>query len=283
MDWNNLKVALAISRTGSLTRAAQVLGVDTSTAGRRLSSLEADLGVPLFVRTKAGFALTDAGQSAIDRVMVVQNQISSLVDEVTESKEGPVGTVRLIANCWIIKRLTETAVSDFLQTNPLIDLRTLTRPPDNLVRSGASLSLWFETEPKDGAFTIALGKIPYAVYRSREAEHDVEGWVAFQDELSTFPLLERANRRLRQRSKDMRFTASDAQILMTAVGVGLGNGLLPMCIAGQDERLVRVSNGDPELERTLYIHAYHDTVQTLRIQATIKWLRESFERVFRAA
>ena len=62
MDWNNLKVALTISRTGSLTRAAQVLGIDTSTAGRRLSTLEADPGVPLFVRTKAGFALTDAGE-----------------------------------------------------------------------------------------------------------------------------------------------------------------------------------------------------------------------------
>jgi len=37
VDWDNLKVALAISRTGSLTQAAQMLGIDQSTAGRRLS------------------------------------------------------------------------------------------------------------------------------------------------------------------------------------------------------------------------------------------------------
>ncbi len=281
MDWNNLKVALAISRTGSLTRAAQVLGVDTSTAGRRLSTLEADLGVPLFVRTKAGFALTDAGESAINRVMVVQNQISSLVDDVTESNDGPVGTVRLFATGWVIKRLTQTTLASFLQENPQIDLRTLTRPPDNMVRGDASLSLWFETEPRDGAFTIALGKIPYAVYRARNLEHDPQNWVAFQDELSTCPLLERANRRLRQKEKTLRFTATDADILMAAIKEGLGQGLLPMCIAEADAELVRVNPGEPDLERVIYAHAYHDTVQTLRIQSTIRWLRESFDRVFR--
>src|SRR3546814_11953315 len=42
MDWDNLKVALAISRTGSLTQAAQMLGIDQSTAGPRLSALEGD-------------------------------------------------------------------------------------------------------------------------------------------------------------------------------------------------------------------------------------------------
>lgn len=67
MDWDNLKVALAFSRTGSLTQASQVLGIDQSTAGRRLGALEADLGAILFVRSKTGFSLTDAGEAAVAR------------------------------------------------------------------------------------------------------------------------------------------------------------------------------------------------------------------------
>ncbi|WP_282605437.1 LysR family transcriptional regulator [Pelagibius sp. Alg239-R121] len=280
MDWNNLKVALAIGQTGSLTRAAQVLGVDTSTAGRRLSALEADLGVMLFVRTKAGFAMTDAGAVAIKRAVDVQNRIEQLIDEVTEPADGPIGTIRLASNTWIVDRLAQTAVPSFLETHPMIDLCTTVRPADSLAQGGVSLSLWFETEPKDGAFKISLGKVPYAIYRSRKAEGGKPGWVAFHDEKMTTPLIERANRRLKKRDEPLRFTSTDAGVLLSAVSAGLGKGLLPMCLAEDDERVVRVSAGEPVLERVLYVHAYHDTVQTRRVQAAIKWLRESFDAVF---
>lgn len=280
MDWNNLKVALAISQTGSLTQAAQVLGVDTSTAGRRLAALEADLGVMLFVRTKAGFALTDAGEALINRAIDVQSRIELLVDEATESDAGPSGTIRLSGNIWILNRLTQTTLSSFLAAHPQIDLRTTARVPESRLRGGVSLSLWFELEPKDGAFKIALGKVPHAVYRAKTAKDDQSAWVAFYDEATASPLIERANRRLMGKDEPLRFTATDAGVLQNAIAAGLGRGILPMCLAEADERLARISGETPALERVLYLHAHHDTVQTQRVQSTIKWLRDCFEEVF---
>ena len=247
MDWNNLKVALAISQMGSLTQAAQVLGVDTSTAGRRVAALEADLGVTLFVRTKAGFALTDAGEALINRASDVQSRIELLMDEVMESDSGPVGTIRLSGNIWVINRLTQTTLSSFLAAHPQIDLRTTGRAPESRLRGGVSLSLWFELEPKDGAFKIALGKVPHAIYRSRVAEDDPPAWVSFYDEAAESPLIERANRRLRGKDEPLRFTATDAGVLQNAIAAGLGRGILPMCLAEADERLLRLSGETPSL------------------------------------
>ena len=63
LDWDDLRFFLAVSRHGSLTAAAKDLRVAQSTVGRRLASLEANLGVRLLQRTPDGYLLTVAGES----------------------------------------------------------------------------------------------------------------------------------------------------------------------------------------------------------------------------
>ncbi|NIA69585.1 LysR family transcriptional regulator [Pelagibius litoralis] len=283
MDWDNLKVALAISRLGSLTQAAQALGIDQSTAGRRLSALEGDLGVILFVRSKTGFALTDAGETAIKQAVEVERRIERLMDEVTPSDEGPVGFVRLLGNAWTMDRLARTVMAPFMAAHPRLDLRIMTLTPRSRVRGEASLSLWFEVEPRDGEFAVKLGEVPYAVYRSRDSEAADLGWITFYDEDALRPSIASVHRRLRTRGDRQRVTATDAGIMLSAIRSGVGKGLLPMCIAEEDEQLVRTKEGEPEFVRTLHLHAHPDTIEAARVQATIRWLRESFPAVFQPA
>lgn len=280
MDWDNLKVALAISRTGSLTQAAQMLGIDQSTAGRRLSALEGDLGIILFVRSKTGFALTDAGEAAIGQAVEVERRIERLKEAVLPPKEGPAGIVRLLGNAWTLDRLARTVMAPFLAAHPRLDLRIVTLTPRSPIRGDASLSLWFEAEPRESEFAIELGEVPYAVYRARDARPEGLGWVAFHDEDATRPAIAGAHKRLRSRDEPLRVTATDAGIMHAAVAAGIGKALLPMCLGEEDPRLVRIQAGAPEFLRTLHLHAHPDTVSAQRIQATIRWLRESFKAVF---
>jgi DNA-binding transcriptional LysR family regulator len=53
-DWNELQFVLAVARSSALTAAAKLLGIDHSTAFRRLNGLEARLGVRLFERLPGG-------------------------------------------------------------------------------------------------------------------------------------------------------------------------------------------------------------------------------------
>ena len=75
LDWDDLRFFLAIARHGSLTAAARDLRVAQSTVGRRLSSLEASLGVRLLHRTPEGYTLTLAGQDVLNQAERVEVEV----------------------------------------------------------------------------------------------------------------------------------------------------------------------------------------------------------------
>lgn len=58
MSWDDLRVLLAIHRSGSLLGASRLLGMSTSTTGRRVDMLEAAAGAKLVHRTQTGTELT---------------------------------------------------------------------------------------------------------------------------------------------------------------------------------------------------------------------------------
>ncbi|MCB1328936.1 MAG: LysR family transcriptional regulator, partial [Maritimibacter sp.] len=74
-DWDDLKVFLAVARGESLSAAAKVLKRDPATVGRRVARLEEALGAALFVRTPAGYGLTEAGGRLIDHAERVEQAI----------------------------------------------------------------------------------------------------------------------------------------------------------------------------------------------------------------
>lgn len=280
LGWDNLKVLLAISRLGSLTAAAQVLNIDQSTASRKLSALEGELGAILFVRSKAGFALTEAGEAAVQHATEMEANANAMIDELSKSGQGAVGTVRLLGNAWTLDRLCNLALPSFLDSHPRLDVRAITLSPRIQTRGEASVSLWFEVQPRDGEFSIELGSIPYAIYRSKSASPSISSWVIFYDEDATRPAISRVAHTLRTTGEKVRMTATDANVLVSAVAGGIGKGLLPMCLAEEHDQLVRVGTGAPEFTRTLRMHVHPDIFETRRVQETINWLKAEFPKVF---
>lgn len=62
LDLDTLEVLVRVAETGSLTRAAEVLGVTQQAVSARLRAAEQATGQPLAHRTASGTALTDAGR-----------------------------------------------------------------------------------------------------------------------------------------------------------------------------------------------------------------------------
>ena len=83
-DWNEPRLVLAVQRAGSLKAAASALGIDHSTAFRRLNSLEKELGVRLFERlpggsyqaTPAGERMAAAGERMEDETLALDRHIA---------------------------------------------------------------------------------------------------------------------------------------------------------------------------------------------------------------
>ena len=154
---------MAVGRTGSLTRAALQLGVNQSTATRRLVALEAEVGTTLFVRNQAGMTLTEAGRSVMVHASAVERRVDQLKDQISEKSDGPSGVVYLRGNAWTILQLVQEKLSDFMASYPDVELRTISHYSNQQVHQSASVSMWFERNPTAMEFPIKLGTIPYAV------------------------------------------------------------------------------------------------------------------------
>lgn len=72
-DWNDLRFFLEVARTGSVSAAAQRLGVNHSTVSRRISSLEEEQGVRLFDRVQSGYLLTEAAEPIYQKALEIES------------------------------------------------------------------------------------------------------------------------------------------------------------------------------------------------------------------
>jgi DNA-binding transcriptional LysR family regulator len=66
LNWDDLKIALAIARHGSLNAAARALGTTQPTVSRRLGGLERRIGVKLFERAASGLSPTALSAALVE-------------------------------------------------------------------------------------------------------------------------------------------------------------------------------------------------------------------------
>lgn len=279
-NWDDLKVVLAVSRTGSLTLAAEALGVDQSTCSRRLSAIEAGLGTILFLRARTGLSITEAGETVVARAIEIERRMARMHEELSRGPDGPIGVVRVVGNPWTLERLAGPPAMRLLSAHPKLELRLIPYHPRASFRADPTMGLWFEQQPRDGEFAIKLGEVAYAFYAPRGGDAATLPWVSFADEDTPQLAHVRTLERVRRKGERVRLGSGDNRVLMAAIAAGVGKGLLPMCLAAGHPGLARLDGGSPELIRSLHLHLHPDTVQTKRVQVATRWLRETFEETF---
>ncbi|WMS42661.1 LysR family transcriptional regulator [Acuticoccus sp. MNP-M23] len=279
MTWDDLRVALAVGRAGSIARASEALSVDPATVSRRINALEQALGSILFTRNKAGMVPTDAGGAMLSRAAEIEHRTFLLEEEIAALGTAS-GAVRVAGHVWAIAQIAAVGAPLLKAAHPGISLRLIAaRPPIDLPTGLPTVSLWFETPPRENEFCITLGDAPYAVYARSDicaesapmlCHRNEDGparapdrWESGQDCDAASPL-----------------SATDSMILREAVRAGLGKGLLPMCLAAGDPTLRRVGSGGPELVRSLQLHVHPDIVQLTRVRNLIDTFRMHFNAIF---
>ena len=277
MDWSHLKVALAVSRGGTLTRAAQLLGMDQTTAGRRLNALEDQLGVRLFVRAKSGFLATEQGQIILERALKVEAEIDRMGEDIAASHAGAVGVVRLMANNWILERLAEGVMPKLAASHPKLEMVLSGRLPPAPLHGEATLSFWFDAAPDASEAALPFCRVPYAVYRARHTYVDPDDWVLFRDDDAHGPSFSRQVQKRLGAAARVRLTATDANILRNAARSGIGQALLPICVGRIDPSLEAVDTDLKATERVLHLHVNPDAAEAKRVQIVVNAIAAGIE------
>lgn len=87
-DTRLLRYFAAVAEEGNITRAAERLFVSQPALTKQIRQLESRLGVPLFSRSRAGMALTPAGQALAGRVPAVLAGWDEAVRETRHARPG---------------------------------------------------------------------------------------------------------------------------------------------------------------------------------------------------
>lgn len=95
MNWDDVKIFLAVARRQKLSLASTELKLDITTVSRRIKRLENDLGQTLFERLRSGHVLTANGE----KLFITAQQIETNFDGVNRtnhtSSQTPSGTIRI--------------------------------------------------------------------------------------------------------------------------------------------------------------------------------------------
>ena len=120
-----MSVLLAVSEAGSISAASRKLKVPLATISRKVSELEAHLGVRLLMRSNRQIALTDAGQSFVAASRRILRELGDAEREVSGEQKVLKGELVLSAPIALGRFYLLPVVIDFLRDHPSMDVRMM--------------------------------------------------------------------------------------------------------------------------------------------------------------
>jgi DNA-binding transcriptional LysR family regulator len=290
----NIKKYEVFSRTaelGSLTRAAESLGLTQSAVSHIIAGLEEDFGFPLLVRSRLGARLTSDGE----RVMPLIRNILSDNEELEQTAEAirgldtgsvSIGTFTSVAVHWL-----PGMIKEFQLDYPRVEFKLSNGDYYDVDRwlSEGSVDIGFITLPTDlkcECVPLLKDRI-LAVLPPDRSLCGLERFPLKDMENEPFiSLMEGSDNDVRRAldmvgiSPDVKFTTKDDYAIIAMVEQGLGVSILPELLLEGRRNNVQVLELDPPVSRTIALAfpaAYSAGPATRRFAEYVsKWVKEHY-------
>lgn len=279
MEWSDLKVFLAIARTGTLAAAARSVGQTQPTMGRRLRTLEAAVGHILFQRTGDGLVLTDEGGAVLAHAERMEQEALAF-QRVLLGKEARLeGMLRLSSSDWFGTYMLAPVLAEFGQRNPGVCVELLTDARlFSLPRREADMV--FRIKPFDEPEVVSrrLLHISYAVYAPVGFEvadildDDRVRTVTMDIAFSQMPDAVWLKQMLPKASVAFRSNNREVQARLCADGAGLA--VLPRPLGDATFGIVPVDLGEAPPGRDTFVGYHKDLKRLARMRALLDLIVE---------
>lgn len=282
IDWNDLRVFLAVLRAGSLRGAARRLELNHATVNRRLTALEAGFGSKLFDRTRAGFVPTQAGEELLAAAELVEDELFRVEQTIAGRDANLSGEVKVSLPYAIIRGLLADDLCRFSRQYPDIHLEIdLTDDFTDLARLEADVSIRMAYEVTDDVVGRRLVQYAKTIYAAPQVAqrldprtgtlqgdeiwigwHGAEGNNAWTRGTPYSSVLAR---------HDMPHHA--AQIELARGGMGLT--MLPCFLGDREPGLRRVPGAEVVPDRSIWLLLRPGLRRTARVRAFVDFIADA--------
>ena len=281
--WDEIRTAYQVARLGTVSGAAEVLGVHHATVIRHIDALEKRLGSKLFQRHARGYTPTEAGQELLKVAQTTEEQFSQLVSRIKGHGETVSGELVVTTISGISALLTPVFLA-FQEAHPAVTIRFITDmrifrldygEAHVAIRAGGA-----PQEPDNVVQPLVRMKAGLYASKSYIAKHgqptgpqDFAGhrFIGSDTMESRAPFY----RWLRDHvpPEAITYRQSDPAANLDAVLGGLGLGFVPVQAAREHENLVEIMPALPEWDAPLWIVTHVDLHRSLKVQSFLTMLK----------
>ncbi|TBC71766.1 LysR family transcriptional regulator [Rhizobium leguminosarum] len=283
MNWDDVRIFLAVARTGQILAASKRLGLNHATLSRRLTSLEEALKTRLFIRRTNGCELTAEGEVFLASAERMETEMLAAQASLGHTDTAIAGTVRVGAPDGFGVSFLAPRMGRLIERHPELKIQLVPVPRSfSLSQREADIAITLERPEQGRLVSSKLTDYTLGLYASRNylASQGTPGDI---DALKAHPrigyvedLIFTASLNFSgevMRSWDASFEISTAIGQTEAVRSGAGIGILHDYIARQYPELQRIL---PEVSiRRAYWTTYHETARDLmRVRSVADFLQE---------
>lgn len=282
LEWDDLRMVLALARERTLSNAAGTLGVTRTTVGRRIADAERRLGVRLFDRTGEGFVPTVAGQELAETAERVETEVHLVEGRLLGRDARLRGPLRVSTVDFIFAGFPRVFAS-FVERYPGVRLTVgVTNAQVSLARREADVALRLGNTRARGLVGRRVGAVEFALYAARS----LVDRVGVRAPLSAFPWVhmdERSDGRwldgwLAEHAPgaSVSLRSDDHAVRRAAVMAGIGVHFLPCFDGDAAADLVRIGGRRTAETRDLWLLTLPDLRTSSRIRAFMDHVYEAF-------
>ncbi len=282
-NWDEVRTAYQVARMGTVSGAAEVLGVHHATVIRHIDALEQRLGVKLFQRHARGYTATEAGRDLLQVAQATEDQFTQLAGRIKGQGEGVTGEL-VVTSLASISCFLVPVLADFQAENPGLIVRYLTDARLFRLEYGeAHVAIRAGTVPDQPDNVVqpfivqraALVASPAYLARHGQPKDTadlVNHWFVGPDGTDSRAPFFRWLLDLVPHERII-FRASEERPRREAIIAGAGIGFVTMWELAQNPELTEVMPGQDDWNGALWLVTHVDLHRTPKVQAFLTYLK----------
>ena len=283
-NWDEIKTAYQVARMGTVSGAADVLGVHHATVIRHIDALEGRLGVKLFQRHARGYTRTEAGEDLFRVAQTTDDQFSQLSGRIKGRGADVSGELVVTSLSNLAPQMTPVLAA-FQTAHPEVMVRYLTGARLFRLEYGeAHVAIRAGTAPEQPDNVVqAFAPQRYGLFAAQSyvAAHgcpktptDFTGhrFVSHDDATHRAPFYRWLSDHVPEAA--ITYRATDERALELAVIHGAGIGFLSLHSAQECPDLVEVMPPQEDWSAKLWLVTHVDLHRTSKVQRFAHFLKE---------